>query len=273
MSVAAYQRAFAAALDGGGVRASGAGHFGRAGSDREYFGGAETYSPWSGVLAQPAFAVHRNNAMVACVDALAANFPTVVRLVGEAFFRDMAVEFARSNLPTRPSLFDYGAEFADFIASYAPAAAVPYLADVARVDRWWLESHVAADADVLTGAALAELDPAVLDDARLRIHPAVRCGWFAQPIHTIWYRNRVATEATADELEWREEGVMVTRPFDDVTTCAIGRAAVTFLTACSGGATLAEAIARAFESEPEADLAAVFAQLVGAGAFTALEDR
>jgi len=272
MSVATYQRAFAAALRADG-RQFGAGDPACAAGDREHEAGKETHPAWSRVLAQAALAVHRNNVMVGCIDALAANFPTVVRLVGDAFFRDMAAEFARANLPARPSLFDYGAEFADFVAGFEPAAALPYLADVARVDRWWLEAHVAADADVLTGAALAAVDPASLDDVRLRLHPAVRFGWFEQPIHTIWRRNRTAPDAIADELDWRAEGVLVTRPRDDVATGAINRAAAAFLAACADGATLAAATVRALESDPQADLAATFAQLVGAGAFTALEDR
>ena len=250
MSVAAFQRAFAAALmrDDAGDAAS------------------------AGPIAQRAFAVHRNNVMVACIDALAANFPTVARLVGEAFFRAMAAEFARHNLPARPSLFAYGAEFADFIAGFEPAASLPYLADVARVDRWWIEAHVAADADALTGADLAARDPASLDDLRLRLHPSVRFGWFDQPVRSIWQRNRDAITGAAGALEWRAEGVLLARPCDDVVVRSVGPAACAFLAACADGATLAAATARAFEREPEADLAAAFAQLVGAGAFTEPKD-
>ena len=251
MSVAAFQRAFAEALAVGD--ADGAAR--------------------SNVARQAGFAVHRNNVMVGCIDALAANFPTVARLVGDAFFRAMAAEFAWSNLPTRASLFDYGVGFADFVAGFEPAASVPYLADVARVDRWWLEAHVAADANVLTGADLAARDPATLDGLRLRLHPSVRFAWFEQPICTIWRRNREATATEAGELEWRAEGVLLARPFDEVVAHSIGPAAYALLVASGNGATLAEATANALEREPEADLAAAFAQLVRAGAFIELEDR
>lgn len=39
---------------------------------------------------QPGFAVYRNTVMKACIDALQANFPSVARLVGEAWFRAAA---------------------------------------------------------------------------------------------------------------------------------------------------------------------------------------
>ena len=256
MSVALFQRAFSDAL---GAGASG--------------NGETVEAAWSGVMRQPAFAVHRNNVMVGCIDALAANFPTVARLVGDAFFRAMAAEFARSNLPTRASLFDYGGGFADFVAGFEPAASLPYLADVARVDRWWIEAHVAADATPLTGADLTARDPASLDGLRLRPHPSVRFGWFERPIDTIWRRNRNATTVETGDFEWRAEGVLLARPFDEVVVHPIGAAACAFLGACAGGATLAEATERALVREPGADLAAAFAQLVGAGAFVELEDR
>jgi hypothetical protein len=221
--------------------------------------------------AQPGIAVHRNNVMVACIDALAANYPTVARLVGDEFFRATAAEFARGQLPEHPSLFDYGAAFADFLAGFAPAASVPYLADVARVDRWWLEAHVAADALVLSGTDFATRDPESLDRARLRLHPAVRFGWFDQPIRSIWQRNREASVADAGELEWRAEGVLVVRPNDDVEVHRIDAAAFDFLAACAHGATLAGATAHALARDADADLAAAFAHLVGAGTFAALE--
>src|SRR5262249_59173381 len=100
-------------------------------------------------------------------------------------------------------------------------AALPYLADVARVDRWWLDAHVAADAPVLSGGDLAKRDPASLDRSRLRLHPSVRFGWFDQPIVSIWQRNR--GPATTDaELELRAEGALVVRPHHDVAVHRIG---------------------------------------------------
>jgi hypothetical protein len=222
--------------------------------------------------AQPGLAVHRNNVMVACIDALAANFPTVARLVGDEFFRAAAAEFARAQLPERPNLFEYGASFADFLASFPPVASLPYLADIARVDRWWLEAHVAVDATALSGMDLAQRDPATLDDCRLRLHPAVRFGAFDQPIASIWLRNREPMVVDTRELEWRAEAVLVVRPGDDVEVHCVGAAACEFLAACANGATLAEATTRALAREPATDLAGVFARLVGAGAFAALEE-
>ena len=45
---------------------------------------------WAG---QPGFAVYRNTVAKACIDALAANYPVVQRLVGDAWFRGMAAAY------------------------------------------------------------------------------------------------------------------------------------------------------------------------------------
>ncbi len=179
MDVAAYQDAFAAALLADGSEAS--------------------PSPMVERLRrQPGFAVYRNTVMKGCIDALQANYPTVERLVGEEWLRAAAGVFARRQLPSQPSLLLYGEEFPSFLATFEPAREIPYLADVARVDRLWTEAHVAADAPVLDAASLAALPPAAMSSFALRLHPAARWAWSDDwPIHTLWSRNRRTTRIPA----------------------------------------------------------------------------
>ncbi|TFW17442.1 HvfC/BufC N-terminal domain-containing protein, partial [Duganella callida] len=110
-------------------------------------------APLSGVLAaiaaQPGFAVYRNTILKGCADNLAANFPTVLRLVGEPWFHAAALDYARAAPPVEVSLIDYGHDFPAFLAALAPAAELPYLAGVAQLDRLWLAAHTAADAPTL----------------------------------------------------------------------------------------------------------------------------
>lgn len=78
--------------------------------------------------------VHRNTVRGALCRALALRYPTVERLVGEAFFDQAALAYAAQDWPREPQLAAWGRGYADFIASYAPAASLVYLADVARFD-------------------------------------------------------------------------------------------------------------------------------------------
>jgi hypothetical protein len=62
--------------------------------------------------AEPAgLAVYRNTIAKGCVDALAANFPTVASLVGDDWFRAAAALFAREHPPASAALLAYGEAF------------------------------------------------------------------------------------------------------------------------------------------------------------------
>jgi len=101
---------------------------------------------WNGSDPGRRFAVYRNNVIVGLVDALADTYPVVQAMVGDDFFRAMAREFVRSQPPTSPVLAGYGAGFAAFIEGFAPAAGLPCLADLARLE--WLRVEVYHAADV-----------------------------------------------------------------------------------------------------------------------------
>ncbi len=122
----------------------------------------EVPSALSDLANQPGFAVYRNTVLKGYIDALQANYPAVLRLVGEEWFRAVAALYARARLPHDARLLRYGAEFPDFLRDFAPAAQLPYLSGVARLDRCWTEAHMAADATALAPAAIARLPLAQL---------------------------------------------------------------------------------------------------------------
>ena len=222
------------------------------------------------LVAQPAFAVYRNTVTKSCIDALQANFPAVTRLVGEEWFRAAAAAYVARERPNTPSLQAYGATFAAFLAGFAPAAELPYLADVARLDRYWIESHGAVDAPVLAATDLVGADPEVLAGAVLRPHPAAHWAWFAEsPVYSIWRDNR-ACETTGGELPWRSEGALLTRPADVVEWTEIDHAACRFLDACAAGRSVALAIDAALDADADANPARMIATLLHAGAVTRL---
>ncbi|MBS0455102.1 MAG: putative DNA-binding domain-containing protein [Proteobacteria bacterium] len=221
-------------------------------------------------FAQPAFAVYRNTVMKGCIDALEANYPCVARLVGSDWFRSVAARFVAANPPQDSSLFDYGESFADFLAGVESAAELDYLPGVARLDRFWSESHVAADAPVLDAAQLARLAPQDLTNCCLKPHPAARWSWFeTQPIYSIWERNRSNAQPQHDLL-WQPEGALLTRPHSSVLWHPVGRADCAFLDACAAGLSLVEAVEQAQIADPQADLMATVGRVLSAGAIQAL---
>jgi len=229
---------------------------------------AEPAAETAALTAQPAFAVYRNTVMKGCIDALQANYPAVVRLVGEEWFRAAAAIYVREALPADPTLLRYGAAFADFLARFEPAADLPYLPGAARLDRLWTEAHAAADEEALDPAAVARLAPEALAGTVLHPHLAARWAWFADaPIYTIWTRNRVDRVPDSD-IDWRPEGALLVRPRDTVEWIALDAAGCAFLDACAAGGTLAEAARAALEVQGDANLARLMSNLLEAGAFS-----
>lgn len=217
---------------------------------------------------QPAFAVYRNTVMKGCIDALQANYPAVNRLVGDEWMRAAAAVYARKALPGLPMLLDYGKDFADFLARFEPAAELPYLPGVARLDRCWTEAHAAATEDPLDHAAIAQLAEGNFYRLRLQPHAAARWAWCADvPAYTIWSRNRSAAQDD-NEIDWRAEGALLTRPRDAVTWCALDRAGCAFIDSCAAGSTVAGAAQAALDADDAADLSQLITTLLGAGAFS-----
>ncbi|MGH8076958.1 MAG: HvfC/BufC family peptide modification chaperone [Lysobacter sp.] len=215
----------------------------------------------SGVDPRQRFAVHRNNAVVSLVNALADAFPVTQALVGEAFFRAMARERVITDPPRSPILADYGDGFAEFIARFPPAAGVAYLADVARLERLRVLAYHAADA---APVAIAEYQmlvavPARLEATRLRLHPA--CHWLRSnyAVGSIWHAHQRVddlADANLSAIEIDEpEDVLVTRAQWDVQVTVLPAGAITWLDALSEGLTLGAAMAR-IECARGANLAA-----------------
>lgn len=225
------------------------------------------------LAAQPAFAVYRNTVMKACIDALEANFPAVARLVGAEWFRAAAALYVAAEAPKDARLLHYGSGFSDFLRDFEPAAELAYLPGVAQLDSFWREAHAAPDAPAVDAAWVAGHTPEQMAALLLNPHPAARWAWFDElPVYSIWERNRRNNEINEinelnEDLTWRGEGALLTRPRDAVVWHAITKAACVFLDACASGRTLADATARALAAEPKADLATTFASLLRSGAF------
>jgi hypothetical protein len=223
----------------------------------------------NGKAAAKRFNVYRNNVTVSLIDALAAVYPAVQRLTGADFFRAMARFHVRSNPPTSPLLFDYGREFPAFIERYDHARPMPWLADVARIERAWLDAYHAADAAPLSPTALAAVAPERLADLVFTAHPATRVVRSPFAAVMIFAVNR-GTEAAGPIDASTPEDALITRPDTEVTVRRLPPGGAVFLTCAMSGRPLAEAAAAALEDSPAFDLATNIAGLFEAGAFTSL---
>jgi len=194
------------------------------------------------------FGVYRNNVVVGLVRALETRFPVVARLVGAEFFRAMAQSYVTEDPPRSPILFRYGSTFPAFIEQFEPAADLPYLADVARLELARGRAYHAADARPLQPEAFAALDADQLAGTGVRFHPSLEVLTSAFPVVSIWRAHQAEDEPRLSSFE--PEAALVIRPELDVEVHVLPRGGYQFLTALTQGASLARAAAIATSEVP-----------------------
>jgi len=227
---------------------------------------------WNGSDPTARLAVYRNNVVSSLIDAVADTFPVVQELVGEEFFRAMASLFVRQHPPRTKILAHYGADFADFVDGFEPARAVPYLADVARLERARVFAYHAADADALTAALLGEAMSSGEDLGALQLvcHPSTSVVVSKHAIVSLWAAHQRDGDLSAVDPALPESALVV-RPGLDVLVLRLPPGAARFVIALQTGAGLADAAALAAVEAADFDLPSVLALLMGHGALISVQ--
>ncbi|WP_250515471.1 DNA-binding domain-containing protein [Caballeronia sp. INDeC2] len=219
-----------------------------------------------GAMSERRFAVYRNNVVAGLCDALSAAYPVTRRIVGEEFFAGMARIYVALTLPQTPVMLDYGAAFADFIGTFEPAMSLPYLRDVARLERAWVEAYHASDATPLEADAFRGIDAAQLPSMRLALHPSVRVVRSAFPLVAIWQTNIDEGAPGFIDIHARSEDAYVARPLAHVEVRVLPRGAAAFIEALAAGNTLADAFESARSTDARFDLSQTLSMLMNGGA-------
>ena len=157
---------------------------------------------WNGADPAVRFAVYRNNVVHSLVAVLADTFPVVRQLVGDDFFGAMARRYVVEHPPTSPLMHRYGAALPAWIAGFEPAAALPYLADVARLEWLRLRAFHAADAAPVDAGTLRALvaAPERLARAALVLHPSLAVVRSDHPVVTLWAAHQLGETARDERL-------------------------------------------------------------------------
>lgn len=218
-----------------------------------------------------AIGVYRNTALKARIDALEANFPTVVQMVGTDWFRAAARAFAAGHPGDDPVMVIYGEPFPEWLATFGPARDLPYLAPCARLDRAWTEAHVAADAAVMTPAEAGALG-AALTGLSVGLHPSVRLFRFDWTVPSLWLAHRYPQTA-AGPLVWapRAEALMTHRTAGQVRARLLNPAEFAFLEACQKRRPLSIAADQAARLDRTLSIPTLFASLIAADVFLTTE--
>jgi hypothetical protein len=156
------------------------------------------------------------------------------------------------------------------VADFPPAAGLPYLADLARLEWLRVEAWHAADADPLPLAEVAAqlADEAALPALRLSLHPALRVLRSAHPVVSLWAAHQsedVAGALGAIDFAAAEAALLV-RDGLDVAILRIAPGAAAFIGRLQRGAALGEAA----QAAAPFDLPATLGLLLRSGAVVAI---
>jgi hypothetical protein len=223
------------------------------------------------IRAARALEVHRNNFRVNLREALQVTYPVTAQLVGEEFFAVMITAYVEARPPRSPVLIDYGNDLPEFIDQFPPAASVPYLGDVARLEAAWSDAYHARDGASLSLSALGALEPETLAGMRIELHPSLRLLRSRYPVASIWSAHQPgAGEAVS---RWEAEDVLVVRPEAEVMVIALEPGQLTMFSGLAKGLDVATASALAADDDAGFDTGKALVALFSAGAVATLSSR
>lgn len=143
------------------------------------------------------FAVYQGSIFGGLTKSLAATYPVCHRLVGETFFDALAYRYIARFPSISPDLNDYGEQLADFIDNSPAAEALPYLADVARLEWAWHRAFNAADPRDSNLHLLNQIPRDQYPAMRFMLTPDSSLLVSPYPIQQIWAVNQ--TDSQDDE--------------------------------------------------------------------------
>ncbi|MDZ4261509.1 MAG: DNA-binding domain-containing protein [Pseudomonadota bacterium] len=216
-----------------------------------------------------AMAIYRNNYRGNLHDALAGAYPVVLQLVGDEFFRLMTHHFINQTPSHSGNLHHYGAAMAAFIADFAPAAGLPYLADVAALEWGCHCAYFAKESPLFDLKKLAQVAAEKHADLRLVVNPAATLLHSKYPVADLWRAHQPNSNRDF-QIDISSGGciALVVRVQGVVDVCELSAAQSDWLLQLSDGTPLGSASEATLARYPQLDLAATLLELVAKNVLT-----
>jgi hypothetical protein len=190
--------------------------------------------------------IYANMYFFRILDVLKEDYPATLALLGEVGFHNLITDYLLAHPPAHFSVREAGRHVPEFLATHAAADAHPCAPDLARYERALNDAFDAADAPVLTAAALAPVPPEAWPELRFALHPSVRlieCGWPVDALRAAADRGETVadlpTAAPTRLCVWRHELAVFHRHVEALEFAALADV--------ERGATFAEVCATASE--------------------------
>lgn len=199
--------------------------------------------------------IYRNNIIGSLTVAMQATYPLVEKLTGEEFTKGLIRAFILRHPPREACLARYGAGLDRFIEGFMPARALPYLADIARLEWAMNEAYYAPDDRNLTPADLQNIPFDALADMVLRLRSSVRLmdsRWPLSAIRDFCLKEKQDDKETLD-LDQGGCRLMVYRPGLSAEIVPLEPAEYAFLKGIQAGKQLGEGLGSVLKTFPGFD--------------------
>lgn len=220
-----------------------------------------------GIDSHARLGIYANNARVNFVESLRTSFPAVLRLVGDAYFRQSALQFRELHPSKSGDLQLTGLGFADFLAHIHGNDEFGYLADVARLEWSCQEALISANHPPFRLEKLTGLEPSTYADLRFVLHPSLRLFSSQYPCQRIWQANLAdTTDAMPIDLRDGPDRLAILRTAGELRLHGLSVGELHFLQFVLEGVNFGTAVDRTLEVDVEFDAAAALRRAVCNGA-------
>jgi hypothetical protein len=207
--------------------------------------------------------VYRNNFAISLREALVGVYPVLQKLVGEAFFQQVAREYVQRYPSRTGNLHDFGDAFADFLNTFPSLEDLPYLPDVARLE--WAHHQVfhAVEDNVLNLESLAALTEEQM--AGLRFQLSSNGVYLASdyPILRIWQTNQDGHEGADVSLDEGGVQCVVLRHGEQIEFHPLDAGVYALIGGLAQDKLFSQACEEALAADANCDIAAALQFLVG----------
>ncbi|MBA5605345.1 DUF692 family protein [Duganella sp. FT3S] len=200
------------------------------------------------------FGLYRGNLTATWDKTLANAYPVIRQLVGAEFFGGLSRAYGLAHPSDNADLNRFGAHFATFLASFPPAAPLPYLPDMARLEWAMHRAHYAPDAEAVSAGQLAAIAPARLEQCTMRLHPACSLHASSWAVVPLWLAHQPGAEQDFPAAMAQPSHAIVLRPQWQVRLLPLCPAAHAALAQLAAGATFGAALDAAFALDEDFDI-------------------
>ena len=211
--------------------------------------------------------VHKNNYRLTLSAALIDIYPVLMSFVGHEWLEAALKKFVLEYPPQDACLSGYGGKLADFLKGFEPAAAMPYLVDIARLEWAIYDCQNAKEDKVLSAQEWHDIAGTGIQNQSLQFVQAHQFISSDYPLLDLW---QAGSGLEVDgEIDLSSGGVrlLVIRPHTEVVLFALKEDEYAFLRSLQKGGSIVAASLAAGWAEESSPLAEAMGRYISDGLF------